>query len=173
MNIRNQLQRENSRRNADQIEYAVAASEEKRVELMACFFSDEPTLVKRSAMVVGNLGRHHPELLRPWWKDLQQLLSTTTQPAVRRCITRYFSELPLPLPQRMEKELIDRCLALLADPKVKVATAVFSMQFIADRAEQFPQQAAELKQLIRERLPSGSAGFRSRGQKVLEQLEVG
>ena len=54
--------------------------------------------------------------------------------AIRRNTTRYFSELKLELPKKLESKLIDDCTNFVADPNEGVAIAAFSMNFVADRA---------------------------------------
>jgi len=71
MNIRQQLLKKHSRENADFVETHVVKTPGAVVELMVCFLSDETTVVQRSAQVVGNLGRHHPEMLQPWWEEMR------------------------------------------------------------------------------------------------------
>ena len=70
MNIRQQLLKKHSRENADFVEAHVARTPGAVIELMACFLGDELRVAQRSSQVVGNLGRHHPEMLQPWWQDL-------------------------------------------------------------------------------------------------------
>jgi hypothetical protein len=171
MNIRTQLLKAHSRTNADVIQFYVQRCPEALPELMACLFSDQVAVAQRAAMVVGNFGRQHPDRLRPWWSDLVELIQAPVHAAITRAVVRYFSELALELPAKLESRLIDCCLHAVADPNEKTATCVFAMQFVADRAPQYPQSAARLNAALIRRIPQGSAGFQSRGKKVLRQLQ--
>lgn len=170
MNIRQQLLKRHSRDNADLVESYVVQTPDAIVELMACFLSDETKVVQRSSQVVGNLGRHHPIMLKPWWDEMIHACIDPVHIAVRRNVARYFSELELPLPASLEKRIADSFTAWSAQDDVPVAVAVFAMQFVADRHGKFPKQAKEIQAIIESRMDSGSPGFCNRGRKILAQI---
>lgn len=170
MNIRQQLLRKHSRENADFVENYVVDHPNAVVELMVCFLGDETKVVQRSAQVVGNLGRHHPEMLQPWWEELLQAGKEPVHIAIRRNVARYFCELELPLPKKLEKDLAESFTAWATDPKVPVAVAVFAMQFVADRHQSYPKLAKQIQHEIESRMDTGSAGFCNRGRKILKQI---
>lgn len=170
MNIRRQLLQQNSRANADIVLNHVTDSPAAVVELMACFLSDEVTVAQRASQVVGDLGRQNPASLEPWWEEMLRAGQQPVHDAIRRNIARYFSELTLDLPRELERSLVQLLLAWSCDPQSPVAITVFSMQFVANRAQRFPDEADQIKAQIVSRLPTGSAGFQSRGKMILEQL---
>jgi hypothetical protein len=173
MNIRQQLLRKHSRENADFIEAHVVRTPGAIVELMVCFLGEEEKVAQRSSQVVGNLGRHHPELLKPWWEDMLEAGLQPVHIAIRRNVARYFCELELPIPGKLEKRIATTFTDWSTDPDVPVAVAVFAMQFVADRHEKFPQLAKTIKQVIESKIDGSSPGFCNRGQKILQQLAQG
>lgn len=172
MIIRQQLLKKHSRENADFIEDYVVRTPGAVVELMACFLGDETKVAQRSSQVVGNLGRHHPEMLQPWWEEMIDAGDTPIHIAIRRNVARYFCELELAIPAKLEKRIAESFTNWSTDPDVPVAVAVFAMQFVADRHKQFPEQAKAIKQEIESRMKSDLAtpGFCNRGKKILQQL---
>jgi len=148
----------------------VQAHPESLPELMACFFSDEVAVAQRAAQVVGDIGRASPESLKPWWSELADASANPVHQAIRRNVTRYFSELKLKLPKKVESQLVDDCINFVADPNEGVAIAAFSMNFVADRAAKYPQHAQRLERVLVRLLPSRPPGFQNRGRKVLKQL---
>ena len=172
MNIRQQLLKKHSRENADFIEDYVVEHPQAIVELMACFLSDETKIAQRSSQVVGNLGRHHPKMLEPWWEEMIDAGDKPVHIAIRRNVARYFCELKLPMKAKLEKRIADSFTRWSTDPDVPVAVTVFAMQFIADRHQQFPRQANDIRTEIQSRMESESAtpGFCNRGRKILQQL---
>ncbi|QEG22947.1 hypothetical protein [Mariniblastus fucicola] len=172
MIIRQQLLKTHSRENADFIEDYVARTPGAAIELMACFLSDETKVAQRSSQVVGNLGRHHPEMLEPWWDEMITAGDQPTHIAIRRNVTRYFSELELPIPNCLEKRIAESFTDWAVDVNSPVAVAVFAMQFVADRHQKFPKLAESIKNEIESRMESDSAtpGFCNRGRKILQQL---
>lgn len=171
MNIRSQLLSNHSRANADLIQRFVEDNPESLTELMACFFSDEVKVAQRAAMTVGNFGRSHPDLLKPWWDDLATAADDPIHAAIARAVVRYFSELPLTLPASLESRLIQRCVKAVIDPKEKTATSAFAMKFVTDRAARYPEQAKRLNAALIRLIPSGTPGFQNRGRKMIEQLK--
>lgn len=171
MDIRQQLLKINSRANADLVEEFVTRNPEAIVELMACFCGDERVVAQRAAQVVGNLGRSHPERLRPWWEPILDAAEQPVHVALRRNVARYFSELTLSIPEAMEQKIVCAFAKWIEDPELPVAVAVFAMQFIADRSQRYPDAAKALVRTIGERLPASKPGFRNRALKILRQLD--
>ena len=107
----------------------------------------------------------------PWITDIVDAIENPVHQAIRRNGVRFFSELAKPLPAKIEKRLIRMCGQFVADRNVDVAIGVFSMSFIADRADRYPAEANQLCRDLRDRMPDASSGFANRANKVLKQLE--
>ena len=122
-------------------------------------------------MVVGNLGRAEPACLKPWWEAMVDAAEKPVHIAIRRAVTRYFSELSLTIPKNLEARLVELFVTFVADPKENVAISAFSMTFIADRAEHYPDAAQHLQRALVRLIPAGTPGFQNRGRKILQQLE--
>ncbi len=170
MILRTQLLEAHSRHNADLIMAHVSSHPETLPELMACFFSDEVTVAQRAAQVVGDLGRAHPQWLQPWWPELVNATEEPVHNAIRRNVTRYFSELKMDLPLKLEQKLVNLCTDFVADPHQNVAIAAFSMTLVADRADRYPEQAQRLERVLVRLIPSRPPGFQNCGRKILKQL---
>ncbi len=171
MIVREQLLVANSRANADRVLALVRDDPKLMVQLMVCFLSDEVRVAQRAAQVVGDVGRHDPDLLLPWLDDIVDAIENPIHQAIRRNGVRFFSELAKPLPAKLEKRLIRMCGQFVADRNVDIAIGAFSMTLIANRADRYPTEAKQLCKDLRERLPDASSGFANRGKKVLKQLE--
>lgn len=171
MNIRQQLLKRNSRANADIVIAHVASTPEAIIELMACFLSDEVKVAQRASQVVGDMGRRQPELLEPWWDEMLQAAQQPVHDAIRRNVARYFSELEMTLPTKLEKSLVTLFTDWTCEPTTPVAIQVFAMQFVADRGGRFSNEAERVKAAILSRFDTASAGFRSRGKQILKLLE--
>lgn len=170
MNIRQQLLKKHSRENADFIEAHVVQTPGAIVELMVCFLGEEVKVAQRSSQVVGNLGRHHPEMLQPWWEEMIEAGVQPIHIAIRRNVARYFCELELPIPRKLENRIANSFAEWAIASDAPVAVQVFAMQFVADRHETYPKLAKTIRQQIESRLDSGSPGFCNRGRKILKQM---
>lgn len=172
MNIRQQLLKKHSRENADFVESYVVKSQGSVIELMACFLGEETKVVQRASQVVGNLGRHHPEMLQPWWEEMISAADRPIHVAVRRNVARYFAELELPISEPLEKKIVDSFTVWSTQADTPVAVAVFAMQFVADRCNQYPKHTKAIRAAIESRIDSASPGFKNRGLKILKQIEA-
>ncbi len=170
MNIRQQLLRKHSRENADFVEAHVVRTPGAIVELMVCFLGEETKVAQRSAQVVGNLGRHHPEMLEPWWEEMIDAGEDPIHIAIRRNVARYFCELELPIPEKLEKRIVESFTCWATAPDVPVAVAVFAMQFVADRHGRFAEHAKAVQREIESRMETATPGFCNRGQKIIAQM---
>lgn len=170
MDVRQQLLKVNSRANADLVEDFVVLNQHRLVDLMACFLSHDRIVAQRAAQVVGNLGRTHPDWLMPWWEPMLDAAETPAHVATRRNVARYFSELPISIPAAIEKKIARTFADWILDAEVPVAVAVFAMQFIADRADRYPNETLAVVQTIRKKLPDATPGFINRAIKTLRQL---
>ena len=166
MNIRQQLLKRNSRANADIVIAHVASTPKAIVELMACFLSDEVTVAQRAAQVVGDIGRKNPEMLEPWWSEMVEAAKKPVHDAIQPV-----SYTHLTLPTKLETSLITLLTDWTCEPTTPVAIQVYAMQFVADRAERFPNEAGRVKAAILSRFDTASAAFRSRGKRILKLLE--
>ncbi len=64
----------------------------------------------------------------------------------------------------------DICFRLLNDGKEPIAVKVFAMTVIFNIVKKYPELNEELKISIEEQMPFASAGFKSRGNKILKAL---
>ena len=64
----------------------------------------------------------------------------------------------------------DLCFEYLQNPKIAVAIRVFSMTVLANVIEDQPDMKKELKLILEDQLPYGTAAFKNRGIKVLKKI---
>lgn len=172
MSIRLQLLQTNSSDKANRFEEQILRNRELLPELMACFFSDEVIVAQRAAFVVGHIGRKEPELFVPWLAEIVDAVEKPVHQAIRRNGVRYFAELDGDLiPAILEQRMVALCGEYVGDEKVPTAIGAFSMQFVAERAELYPEAATKLCSDLRKRMPRASPGFQNRARKVLAKLE--
>ena len=176
MDLRNQLAVAHSRANADTILqwlYADRARTQVLVEVVRSQEEADAKLVQRAAMVLGDLGRRHPEWLLPYQEQLVILADSPPHPAIPRPVLRYFSELPLThISEPLRGLLLEIAFRHLGDRAAPVTHRVYSMTIIATFAKVYPELVEELQELIEREIAEGAAtpGFSSRGRKILAGL---
>lgn len=168
MNIKTQLLAENSKQNIELIVDYIGDDVVRFEELIQLFFYDNIRVVQRASWAVGMCGEQHPDLIKPYLGEMLQHLQTPKHNAVRRNIVRIFQFIEIP-----EVHLgttVDICFQFLNDPQEAIAVRSFSMTVLYNACLQEPLLADELRATIELHLENGSAGFKSRGRKVLKQL---
>ncbi len=169
MDLRKQLLKDHSKENTAKIVRQIQENPHLVNELMDIFLNESYRLIQRSAWVVGDLGRSNPELIRPYiGQMIQNLKRPEVHAAVRRNTMRYLQEVKLE--EEHWGDLLDIALKLLAKNDEAIAVKVFSMTVAYNIVREVPELKDELKILIEDQLPYGSAGFKNRGQKIISAL---
>lgn len=168
MNIRESLQREHSKENTEKIVDYVSADDERLAELMDIFFHGPWEIVQRASWAVGKLGEQ-TDLLKPYMGQMiKNLERTDLHDAIKRNTVRTWQFIEVP--DEYLGEVADVCFGYLESKKEPIAIKVFSMVVLEGIVKRVPELKDELQFLIKEQMPYSSAGFKSRGKKVLAML---
>lgn len=167
MNIKEALYKEHSKANTAAIAKYIGDSPDRFAVLMQLFLCDEVVLCQRAAWVFTRVTTFYPELMLPYLDDMVLALENAAHPALQRNALRAIAITRPSLSEDIEGQLVNLSFDLLANPQMPVAVRVHAMQCIANLLDRYPDLAIELKPLIEDGMENGSAGFRSRGRKVL------
>ncbi len=137
--------------------------------LMDIFLDNEYRTTQRASWAVRYVGENAPELLVPWLpRMVARLRVPGIHDAVKRNVLNVFE--PLAIPENLQEELTDLCFGYLADPKEALAIRCASMTILEKTCRHIPELQAELRLLIEEQMDGSTAGFRSRGRRILQAL---
>lgn len=170
MDVRAALLREHSKANTMRVVKWIGPHRDRFAELVTVFLGDDPVLAQRAAWVLGHTGYAYPALFEDHLPDFIEVLKEAVHPALHRNILRVLAEGKVSVPEALEGELVDQCFTFVAKPNLPAAIRVFAMQVVANYCAQYPDLAVELKAIIEDQMEHGTPGFRSRGQKILQQL---
>jgi HEAT repeat protein len=138
-------------------------------DLVACLLHDDPLVRMRAADVIEKVTRESPELLQPWKRHLLGPVSAMEDKELRWHVAQMLSRLRLtPSEQETAVQIL---LGYLEDPSSIVRT--FSMQALADLASRDERLLAQVMPLIERLTRTGTPAMRSRGRKLLRQLQRG
>ena len=169
MDLKTQLLSEHSKTNANLIKEWIGVDKERFALLIQLFLENEYRVSQRAAMVLGHIHDTHPDLLQPF---LTQIIKHLSKPdihdAVKRNIVRILQNVEIP--EEHYGEVADVCFTWLEDPNVAVAIRAFSMTVLWNVCKEVPELMPELKATIEDWIDYGSAGFKSRGKKVLKMI---
>ena len=167
--IEEQLAKEHSKTMAIRLTEWIGEDAERMAEFMTVFLGDDYRLTQRAAFVLSYVSRTNPAVLEPHLTEMVAALRKPGQHvAIRRNVIRHFDNYGFP--DALIDELADLCFTYLADPQEAVAVRAFSMGVLEKVCAKEPELKSELRLLIEEHLPHGTAGFKSRGKKILKLM---
>ena len=111
----------------------------------------------------------HPFLIKPYLPLLVKQLHNPKHDAVKRNVLRILQFIDIP--DEVMGELADLCFNFLTSSKEAIAIKVFAMTILERIVRQYPELTQELIIIIEDQMPYGSAGFKSRGTKILKALK--
>ncbi|MDP3463412.1 MAG: hypothetical protein Q8S18_11535 [Bacteroidales bacterium] len=124
---------------------------------------------ERASWLLSNLWDIDSEVLRPFQHELIRLLLSARSDSVRRNLLRIIDAYPLPDEQL--GDLYDVCMAWMLSERFSIAVRCNAMQILYRICVIEPDLSDELVQRINDLLVFGSAGFQSRGQKIIRLLK--
>lgn len=123
----------------------------------------------RAAWMLDKIHEKHPELVVPYLPELIEFSLQTRNDSKRRHLLKLISLYPIP--EKHTANLLNYCADILTNAAIPVAVRVHAMQILFKIALQEPDFAGELIDMIEHEIEyHGSAGIKSRGQKLLKKL---
>ncbi|MTI40068.1 hypothetical protein [Fulvivirga lutimaris] len=168
MDIKKELLFEHSKPQALKISNYIGSNKNRFDELMRLFFDTKYRVTQRAAWVVSHCADKHPELIEPYIEPMILNLKNDITVAVQRNTLRVLQEKEMP--DSIIGEAADICFKIMESSKEPIAVKVFAMTLLANICKKVPELKTELKILIEDQLPYGSAGFKSRANKILKKL---
>lgn len=130
-------------------------------------YSDDPLIRMRAADAVEKISVEQPDYLQSYKQELLQMVSQVEQQEVRWHLAQMIPRLDLTAAER--HSALEILIGYLDDESKIVKT--FSMQAMADLALQDPGLRPQVIPTLEQLTTTGSPAMRSRGRKLLIQLE--
>jgi hypothetical protein len=138
-------------------------------ELVEVFLNGPYRTTQRAAWPLSICVEKWPYLIDPHLKKiLDSLQKPGSHDAVKRNTMRLLQFIVIP--NRYHGKVTNLCFDYLQNPKVAVAIRVFSMTVLLNNSQSQPDIKKELKLILEDHLPFGTAAFKSRATKVLRAL---
>lgn len=138
-------------------------------ELVQLVLQNEEKVAQRAAWVMSHCVEQNPALALPHLESLVKNLHNKVHDAIKRNTAKILENLPVP--EAVVGEAVDILFQFVADPKETVAVRVFSMSALFNLCKNEPDLLEELRLTIEDMMPHGTPGLRSRGKKVLKEIE--
>lgn len=167
MNIRQALINEHSKQNTIKIVNYIGDDAEKFAELMEIFFGDDYRLTQRSAWAVNYCAENNPQLIKPYFEKLIDLLQKKdVHNAVKRNIVRLLQYVEIP--EKHLGKVYSHCVDLIDDANEPVAVRAFALTVAAKIAKDEPELLNELRLVVKKHLKYTSVAFHKRAREILE-----
>jgi len=137
-------------------------------QLMKIFLGSNTRITPRAAWIMSKCHDINPHLVKPFIPDMVKNLQNDVPDGVKRSTLRALQNVKIPT--NIQGVLTSICFKFLNSPAEAVAIKVFSMTVLSNIAEKYPDLKTEIKLIIEDQMPYGSAGFKSRGRKILKKL---
>lgn len=171
MNLRDQLLKENSRRNWQDLVNYIGNDVSRCDDLMKLVFSGANRESQLSSQVLTMVADRHPYLVEPYVDRLVKNLKNNPNQAVRRNTMRIFQSISVS--EEAEGDLFETGVSYLKSAEEPIAVKAFAMTALRRICEKYPELAAELiphiEILVEEK---ASAGIVNRGEKELKKLRA-
>lgn len=139
-------------------------------DLVQLMLDNEEGVSQRAAWALSHCLDQNPELIEPHIATLVHYLrDNTPHDAIKRNTVRVLQNVELE--ESLWGEVADICFQYLINPQEAAAVRIFSMTVLWNICQKVPELSNELKLIIEDQWEHGSAGFRSRGKKILRAME--
>ena len=147
----------------------VSASKPRFSQLMDCFYLGDFRLSHRATLIILQVIPTKPRWVAEQIPRMASTLKKELPDWYKRNLLRILQYQKIP--EKQWGHVADQCFNYLASFDEPVAIKVFSMTVLYNLTRDLPDLAKELRFLIEEQYPLGSAGFKARGRKILSQLD--
>jgi hypothetical protein len=170
LNLKEVILKEHSKKQCDRIVAYVDNSSARFAELVNMFLEGPYRITQRAAWPLSCCVEKNPALIKP---HLKKILNYSIKPGVHDAVKRNVVRLLqfIEIPKSLQGLTAEICFRFFNNKKESIAVRVFSMTVLSNLAKKLPELKNELIPLIEDQLPYGSAGFISRGRKVLKELK--
>ncbi|WP_339816284.1 hypothetical protein [uncultured Imperialibacter sp.] len=164
-----ELMRDRSKQNVERMANQMGDEPAQFGLLMDIFFDGSYRATQYSAHLLGKCCDLHPHLILPYLGKMIDLLDEEVHDSLKRNILRTMQFVDIP--EEHWDKTVQYCFELLQSRKEPIAVKVFGMTVLANLCEKLPELKNELRIIIEDQMPYGSAGFKSRGSKILKKLQ--
>lgn len=147
----------------------VGNSEEKFCMLLDLALNEKDPVAWRAAWILDGSDELHPGLA---YNSIGQIVcrlpeveSSGTLRSLLRLLCRY------PIDEEDQGILIDLCFGYMVSELYPVAVKVHAMQIIYNHVLMYPELKEELVTVIEDQVNNNTVGFKSRGMRIIRQLE--
>ncbi len=131
---------------------------------------DRDVFAQRASRVIQLSATKYPFLIKPHLNNIITSFPEFRNGGLKRNMLRYLSKHTKELTEEQHGILFDVCYMFLMNSEEKPSIIVYSMDILYDISNQYPDLKNELISCIENKMPTASAGIKSRSKKMLKKL---
>lgn len=139
-------------------------------DLVILALGDESPYAQRAARVLSICSLQYPELIRPHRRKIIQRMPSLHNEGVIRSLLKVYAEIPATYLALEKSVLMNLCFDFLTNANTPVAIQVYSMEILYRISVDIPEIRRELYFVIAAQMPYASAGYKSRGARIMKKL---
>lgn len=147
----------------------VGGSAENFQSLLELTLHEQDPLAWRAAWILDGCAEKHPELAAGHIHRIIRRLPGITSTGVIRSLLRMLCRYEIP--EGDQGLLVDLCFGYMVSEPYPVAVKVHAMQIIYNHVLLYPELKDELRTVIEDQIIHHSAGFKSRGMRIIRHLD--
>ncbi len=170
MDLRQELSQRPHKPEVLKIAAYIGSDPDRFAQLIDLVLEGDPTISKYASWLINHCMNRYPYLIQPHLEALINNLGKLklNDPVVRSTVKALADAGDIP--EELQGHALQYCFDYLLNPKVAVAIQVHSMQTAFNISKNEPDLLRELAEVIEERLPQGTAGYKSRGKRILKEI---
>jgi hypothetical protein len=166
MNLKEEILREHSKRQATRIAAWVGTDKRRARSLMELFLKGDYRVAQRAAWVVRMCAQKHPRVIRPYLKQaVARMQEPNVHDAVKRSVVAILQTVEIPA--NLLGTVANVCFDYLSDVKTPIAVRAYSMTVLARIAEKEPELGRALRLVLERQLPYARPSLHARFRQVL------
>lgn len=169
MNILQELQQARSKNRNQRIIDFIGDSQEYFDELLSYFAENDARIQDTIAWIMSDCVQKNPTFLDRHFDFVCQNLKNPATNGVERNMYRALQYV-VEIPEEYQGEIVELAFEKLSAANTAIANKVFSMTVVYNISKTLTELQQELAIMIEDQLPYGSAGFKNRGQKILNEI---
>lgn len=147
----------------------VGQSADKFQALLQLTLFEKDPLAWRAAWILDGSDEQNPGLASGHLSTVIQRLPELESKGALRSLLRMLCRYAIP--EDDQGLLVDLCFGYMVSELYPVAVKVHAMQIIYNHALIYPELKDELRTVIEDQVANNSVGFKSRGMRIIRQLE--
>ena len=157
MDLKAEILKEHSKEQTLKVVHYIGNNQQRFDKLVKLVLENEKKVAQRAAWVMSNCVENYPDLFIPHLKALLENLRNPVHDAIKRSTLRSIEFIDIP--EELLGLVADFGFKFLDSTREAVAIRVFSMSALYKVCQQEPELSNELKMVIEDHYPHGSAGI--------------